>query len=334
MNAVKFSKTQLVQILGKISSEYRLVGPVLEDGILVFKEIERIEDLVIHDALPYKSPKEFIFPRVEQILAFDEQGKITEDETGFPTVIFGVKPCDLEALQIMRAIFTQGKFQDLYFQRRWERTILIGQSCLKEKPGCFCKQRGLDPGYSSAADIFVSQDEGSYRGELLTERGQKLFEGLGLETAPERATVPKEPAGSENPAAFEPILELQGSEQELFEQVNWEAIAEKCLGCGVCTYLCPTCHCFEFKDVSEGGIQYRYRCWDSCMFPKFTLHASGHNPRSTKKERIRQRVLHKYLYLKQNTGYTGCTGCGRCLRSCPAGMNIKAIVTKIMEELR
>ncbi|HEX3044594.1 MAG TPA: 4Fe-4S dicluster domain-containing protein [Bacillota bacterium] len=326
MNAVKFSKTQLVQILGKISSEYRLVGPVLEDGILVFKEIERIEDLVIHDALPYKSPKELLFPRVEQILAFDEQGGISGDEPGPPTVIFGVKPCDLEALQIMRAIFTQGKFQDLYFQRRWERTILIGQSCLKEKPGCFCKQRGLDPGYSSAADIFVSQDGGTYRGELLTERGQNLFKGYELETAPERVKAAQKP--------LEPILELKGSEKELFEQVNWEAIAEKCLGCGVCTVLCPTCHCFEFKDVSEGGINYRYRCWDSCMFPKFTLHASGHNPRATKKERIRQRVLHKYHYLKQNTGFTGCTGCGRCLRSCPAGMNIKAIVTKIMEEIR
>lgn len=70
------------------------------------------------------------------------------------------------------------------------------------------------------------------------------------------------------------------------------------------------------------------------MFPKFTLHASGHNPRASKKERVRQRVLHKYLYLKQNHGLTGCTGCGRCLRSCPAGMNIKIIISKIMEDFK
>lgn len=344
MNQVKLPKKRLPEILEAIRSQYRLVGPVWEDDYPVFKEIQKVEDLVLNEALPHKSPKEYLFPQMEKILSFNEQGELLEGEPGPETVIFGVKPCDLEALQVTTAVFTQGKFPDLYYQRNLERTIFIGHSCLREKPGCFCKQRGLDPVHSAAADVFLvedSFDEGAspegddfYRVELLTEKGRNLFKDFKLEEV--LGAELKSAAGKDkhDPAKMEPILELQGNEIELFNQVDWEAIAEKCLGCGVCTFLCPTCHCFEFNDETEGGKHYRYRNWDSCMFPKFTLHASGHNPRASKKERIRQRVLHKYLYLKQNHGYTGCTGCGRCIRSCPAGMNIKAIISKIMEELK
>ncbi|MCL6589034.1 MAG: 4Fe-4S dicluster domain-containing protein [Firmicutes bacterium] len=334
MNQLKLLKERLPEILEAVRSQYRLVGPVLEDEYPVFKEIQKADDLVLGDALPYKSPKEFIFPQVEKLLSFNEQGEPLESEPGPLTVIFGIKPCDLEALRVTTTVFTHGQFPDVYYQQNLERTILIGHSCLQEKPGCFCKQRGLDPGYSPAGDVFLIETEGDdfYRVELLTEKGRNVFKDFKLEEV--SGMDRKSTAGKSKLDNTERILELQGNEIELFLEVNWDAIAEKCLGCGVCTYLCPTCHCFELKDETEGGNHYRYRCWDSCMFPKFTLHASGHNPRASKKERIRQRVLHKYLYLKQNHGLTGCTGCGRCLRSCPAGMNIKAIISKIMEDFK
>lgn len=344
MNQMKLPKKRLPELLEAIRSHYRLVGPVWEDDELVFKELQQKGDLVLDDALPYKPPKEFLFPQVEKLLSFNEQGELLEGEPGPETVIFGVKPCDLEALRVTTAVFTQGKFPDVYYQRNLERTIFIGHSCLQEKPGCFCKQRGFDPGYSAAADVFLVEgalcdgalagDDDFYLVELLTEKGRKLFKDIEVEDMVEADLKSAAPKRQPVPEKAERILELQGNEIELFNEVNWEAIAEKCLGCGVCTYLCPTCHCFELKDESEGGNHYRYRNWDSCMFPKFTLHASGHNPRASKKERIRQRVLHKYLYLKQNHGFTGCTGCGRCIRSCPAGMNIKTIVAKIMEEFK
>jgi ferredoxin len=129
------------------------------------------------------------------------------------------------------------------------------------------------------------------------------------------------------------LLELSADENILFDKVDWDRISETCIGCGTCTYICPTCHCFDFKDVAEKGVASRYRCWDSCMYPKFTLHTSGHNPRPTKTERYRQRIMHKYVYVKKNFGYIACTGCGRCVRSCPAGVNIKSVVKRIMEEM-
>ena len=119
----------------------------------------------------------------------------------------------------------------------------------------------------------------------------------------------------------------------MFDKIDWVKYTDICQGCGLCTFICPTCHCFEFKDVDENGSVCRYRNWDSCMFPKFTVHASGHNPRASIKERYRQRVLHKYSYIPKNFGYVSCTGCGRCIRSCPAGVNIRSIVEGITEDL-
>jgi ferredoxin len=127
------------------------------------------------------------------------------------------------------------------------------------------------------------------------------------------------------------ILDINAGENEVFEKFGWEDATATCQGCGMCTYICPTCHCFMFKDVLEKDEASRFRIWDSCMFPKFTLHASGHNPREEKYERYRQRVMHKYLYVKENFDAVACTGCGRCIRNCPAGVNIKTIVEEIME---
>ncbi|MGI6669754.1 MAG: 4Fe-4S dicluster domain-containing protein [Acetivibrionales bacterium] len=129
------------------------------------------------------------------------------------------------------------------------------------------------------------------------------------------------------------ILQLDMDENVLFNYDIWEKVSETCLGCGTCTYICPTCHCFGFRDTAVKGEASRYRYWDSCMYPKFTLHASGHNPRPTRKERFRQRVMHKYVYIKKNFGLTACTGCGRCIRSCPAGINIRSVVKSIMQEV-
>jgi ferredoxin len=295
---------------------------------LVFRETKRIDAIIFDDTgNTYKSPKEFLFPQFEKIMTVNHEGELVEDEPGPPTVIFGVKPCDLEALKVMTAVFTQGKFRDVYYERNWNNTRLIGTGCQTEQPGCFCRQRGLDPGYSQAGDIFMIDCGESYLAELITGNGRDLLAEFELETT---AVTPEKSVSVEP----ERILDIQSSEQDLFNKIDWATIAEKCLGCGTCTYICPACHCFEFKDSSEKGAHYRYRCWDSCMYPKFTLHASGHNPRSSQKERFRQRVMHKFHYLKQNTGYIACTGCGRCLRGCPAGMNIRAIVAEIMEELK
>lgn len=348
MDRVVVPKNRIKELLASLRDEYRLVAPLREHGKLVFKEIEDIDDIVITDELPYKSPKEFLFPQLERMMSFDAAGELKIEEQVEKTIIFGIKPCDLEGLNILKAILTKGRFRDAWFVRRVENTIFIGMNCISEKPGCFCAERGLDKKYSDACDIFLTDTGDNYMLQIISNAGRSLFDGLNLdylqwdnfEFVPSSCTESMTDTSSSlddkleaESSHRENLLEIDAEESIVFNKVDWDRIAERCMGCGICTYLCPTCHCFAFKDVKEKDLSVRYRVWDSCMYPKFTLQASGHNPRATKKERFRQRVMHKYVYIKRNQGYTACTGCGRCIRSCPVGMNIKFVVLEIMEEL-
>ncbi|NJD03315.1 MAG: 4Fe-4S ferredoxin [Ruminiclostridium sp.] len=325
MTRVVMPKSKLGELVGGWIENYRVAAPVINSGKLVFEEIKEFSDMVLDDELTYKSPKEYLFPQVEKIMSFGEnEARIQVQDR--KTVIFGVRPCDLHAFEVMTAVFTKGKFIDTYFEKNLNNTIFAGMGCLAEKSGCFCSDRGLNRNYSSACDIFFSDSGETYTVEIHTEKGAELFSGLEFQEAASPAAIPEN-------AASGGILEIDADENDLFSKIDWAKISEKCMGCGICTFICPTCHCFEFRDTVEGGEPARYRCWDSCMYPRFTLHASGHNPRASKKERYRQRIMHKYLYVKHNFGYTACTGCGRCIRSCPAGMNIKSVVAGIIGEL-
>lgn len=330
MSRVVIPKNRVNELLDNLKSEYRIAAPVLEDGVFQFKEVDSSEQVRLTDEITYKSPKEFIFPQIEKFLRFDEKGDLIQENKTEKTVIFGVKPCDLEALKVLTAVFTKGKFTDTLFVEHLKNTIIIGIGCISEKPGCFCSDRGLDKGSSKECDVFLKDMGEYYIADVLTEGGQGVIKNFlpGLDSAEDDVKTEDSTSGI---SQEKKLLELNSDEDTLFNKINWEEISETCMGCGTCTYICPTCHCFEFKDVADKGSVNRYRCWDSCMYPNFTMHTSGHNPRASKKERYRQRILHKYLYVKQNFGYTACTGCGRCIRSCPAGMNIKSVVKGIME---
>lgn len=325
MTCAVIKKNEMTGFFKELMTVYRLVAPVFDSGRIVFKQIVKPEEIVLDDRAAYKSPKEFLFPQAECILAFgDERSRNVQDLQ--PTVILGVRPCDLEAIKILNSVFTCGKYKDEYFENQFNNTILIGFGCEENKTGCFCDQRNIDKKYSNFCDAFMNSIDDEYHFELITEKGAKIFEG--------KRTYENTPENDSSSFPNCEILEIIADEKTLFEKPDWEKISEKCLGCGVCTFICPTCHCFDFKDVSDKNGTVRYRCWDSCMYPKFTLHASGHNPRPSKKERYRQRIMHKYHYIKENFGHIACTGCGRCIRSCPAGMNIKSVVKCITEELK
>ena len=330
MKRAMIPKNMIGGFLDALKASYKVVAPVRKDSLLEFKEIESSSQVEFSSELPYKSPKEFFFPQNELFLKYDEKGEPKAVTDTQKVVIFGVRPCDLYSLKVLTAIFTQGNYKDPLFCRRRDNTVVIGLGCEGEKPGCFCTDMGVDRQFSQDCDVFLSDCKDYYKADILTQAGRVLFD----EYLPELERSESEPKSEQHEDnAKDCLLKIDAQENELFDKIDWESISETCLGCGVCTYVCPTCHCFDFKDVTEKGEAKRYRCWDSCMYSKFTLHASGHNPRPTKKERYRQRVLHKYLYIKENFGLVACSGCGRCIRSCPAGMNIRSVVKGITEEL-
>jgi sulfhydrogenase subunit beta (sulfur reductase) len=129
------------------------------------------------------------------------------------------------------------------------------------------------------------------------------------------------------------VADLEGLGDKLdnsFDSDFWDEVHFKCIGCTTCTYLCPTCHCFDIYEEEESDKSgYRLRLWDSCSLSLFTLHTSGHNPRPSSKERMRQRVMHKFNYFAHNYNEFGCVGCGRCIQNCPVNMDIRDVISSI-----
>jgi len=337
------SKKRMREVLASFVGEKLVAAPVMVGKIIDFMPVDDVSKILMDDELPYKSPKEFFFPRCEKLMTFKDDVAVAE-KPDKDLLLFGAKPCDLEALKILTAIFTTGQFRDDFFMHRLDSSLIIGVSCIEKKPGCFCEMRETDMYYSEFCDLFLKNTGDDYEILFVSDKGRKgfgeLIPGLkdfknGKDNGSVRhgdgsSVIPTTVGMTEEPS---PCLTLDENDLEMFDKIDWEKYTDICQGCGLCTFICPTCHCFEFKDVDENGSVCRYRNWDSCMFPKFTMHASGHNPRASIKERYRQRVLHKYSYIPKNFGYVSCTGCGRCIRSCPAGVNIKTIVCGVMEDL-
>jgi len=276
----------------------------------------------------YKSIKEFFFPQNELMFSFHNDD-ISENENITGYVIFGARPCDLEALRVMSIVYTTGEYKDLYFKRHLDANLVIGIGCSSQKPGCFCSEMGIDPKYSDFCDIMLVEEGDNYSVVHLSEKGKNALKIITDKTEAQSLCLKTE--------ALSSCLMLNSEQDDnvYFDIIDWEKETKACKGCGICTYICPTCYCFDFKDITEKGVSKRYKCWDSCMYPKFTLHASGHNPREDRYKRYRQRVLHKYKYVPDNfNGVVACTGCGRCIRSCPVGINIKNIVKQIISKLK
>jgi ferredoxin len=190
-----------------------------------------------------------------------------------------------------------------------------------------------EPVSADGADILLTDVGDGYLVEFLTAKGEALASTLpGAQAADAGSAQKKEALRAEAKAkvradipgrAVKPILEAN------FDHPFWATLHTRCLACGTCTYVCPTCHCFDIVDEVKGDKGVRCRNWDSCMFPMFTKETSGHNPRPSQKERWRQRTMHKFRYIPENFGVLGCVGCGRCVMQCPVNLDIRKIVEDV-----
>lgn len=347
-----FAAQSLARLVEALMELGRVAAPARSGDVVDYRLISDPAEALFDDRIAYKSPKEFAFPQSEEIMRLSDSGAEPVVPEG-TTVVFGVRPCDLEGLRVMEAVFSGGRYEDPFFAERRKRLVVVGLGCVAKKPGCFCDERGVDLSDSPYCDLFASPVEGGFEIGARSPRGDELLAAIGprigapiASGAPTAQKAPPAPkaldgtrdgpaaAGSRAGGPSPAILALPDAEDAaVFGLKVWDEAAMACIGCGTCSFLCPTCHCFVFKDVDEGGVTRRYRQWDCCMFPNFTAHASGHNPRATKKERFRQRVMHKYLYVPKNVGLVACSGCGRCVRSCPGGVSIRDAVIAAAAEL-
>jgi len=338
MNARTIGKTELINFLAGLGSKYDVFAPVKKDNSICFERLSSTEDVVFDYSNSLRTPKEFFFPQAEVLFTFQGAERQTDKPAANtkPQVLFGVRPCDSKALLLLDNVFDQEDYQDSYYIDKRKNMVLVGLACRNPKSTCFCTSVGGGPFDKDGLDIFVTELDGEKcYVEILTEKGEQLIgEDSRFKKAAESDRQQIEAAEKEAETKITAKISLEGLKEKLdgmFDSSVWDRIHEKCLGCAVCTYLCPTCHCFALLDEKRGSDGQRIRNWDSCMFPIFTLEASGHNPRISNRERMRQRIMHKFNYFVENFGQTACVGCGRCLINCPVNMDIREIIEIIKE---
>ena len=283
-----------------------------------------------------RSAKDLFFPQVENLVDFKVSGKqievIESRDPAEPFVLFGVRACDCRSFDILDKVFLCDPV-DTYYQSRREHATVVTLACTEPEETCFCTALGIDP-TDPAGDITGWIVEETLYLRANTEKGEILLEKLPMLTDGEKPELDK--------SVFErlPLKGLDWSAfggdhmMEQFQSPEWASLAESCLGCGTCTFVCPTCQCYDIKDFKTNDGVKRYRCWDSCMYSDFTLMSAG-QPRPTQLERFRQRFMHKLVYYPANhNGEFGCVGCGRCLQKCPISMNIVKVARALGEEAK
>ncbi len=275
-------------------------------------------------------PKGLIFKRVELLLTYeyDEDGlKIVQGCGKLPKkIIFGIRPCDARAFEIIDKVFLDPAAPECGYAAERDNTALIMLACKESGITCFCTSVGGSP-VDKTGDVWMVDLGDRYYVEALTPVGEELVlvgGDLFTNASQEDEEEQKQAVDRIDSASTEFSIPSAKDLSSLFyNDLFWQSQADKCLSCGACTFLCPTCHCFDVEDEGSINKGNRYRTWDSCMFSRFTRAAGGHNPRVEHWKRLRQRMMHKFSYFIENSGVAGCVGCGRCIRSCPVAFDIR-----------
>ena len=336
-------KNQLNTWLTKLT-EYSIWAPVQRDNYSEFGQIKDLKDLDLSIRNTVLSPKDLIFAQTKTMFEFKLgkkdlklQAKVNNEYNDQPTnrLLLGIRPCDAHAFITIDRTF-DSEFKDPYYLTARERATLVGLACQEPDINCFCTSVGFDPFDGSGLDIMMVDLGESYLFNIYTEKGEKLinpYSEFFSSPTPEQLKQCDEQCDQVKNVPTRKVDASGKPEklEKLFESDYWENISRKCLGCGICTYLCPTCYCFDITDEKLGSSGRRMRTWDSCMYPEYTVHASGYNPRPARLNRLRNRVYHKFKYYPDLYNMFGCVGCGRCVRYCPTNVDIIDIVNGINE---
>ena len=326
----KIHKTDLGKLLNRWSQEFAVVVPWRENGLVTWAKWDGTDTSFIdwyrNTEIPAKAQ---FLPSKEEMFRFqkDEKGYHLELPASGEQkqLIFGIRPCDARALTIVDVVF-EDLYEDPYYLTRRNNTVLVGLGCTKPYDSCFCTSLGISPGESSDVDLMVTDIGDQFLIEGISEAGKELIAGA---SEVEQATeADKAKAKEIKEASYQKVtrrVDAENIKEKLLacfeDEDHWEKVAAKCISCGICTFLCPTCYCFDINDelVKKQGT--RFRSWDSCAFSIYTK-MPMENPREEKWRRVRQKVCHKFEFHPMSFDVIACVGCGRCIRQCPVNWDI------------
>ena len=338
MKFVKIDKKNFAADLNKLRDAYRLFGPVKGEKYTDFEELSGGQAPDLDFMNTRMSAKALVYPQSEVMFEYslneaDEDHHIMKEapKDYSPRAVIGIRPCDVKAFLLVQKNFDTPEYRDPYWIQAFEATTFVTYACSDPCGTCFCTTAGCGPFHEEGSDVLLIDDSEQYLAKILTDKGEKLAAAAGWRVAAEDGADGRIESLSQ--AAEEKIVSKVNTEYlkdidtaEIYDAPFWEDAAFSCINCGTCTFVCPTCWCFDIQDENRGKAGQRMRNWDSCMFPLFTLHGTGHNPRGLKMERVRQRFMHKLKYYvdKYDNGIQ-CVGCGRCVRLCPVNIDIRRV---------
>jgi len=326
-------KKNIKTLLGDLLKEFTLIAPIKKKEITSFEVVQDPEEVTFTLRNTDRPPKGSLFPQNEVFFSYKE-GQIEEEKIEGRSLLFGVRPCDAKSFVLLDRVFEEGDFEDTYYKERRKRTTIFGLSCNEPQDCCFCTSFDTGPFSKEGMDVFMVDLGEMLLLESITEEGEKIICKQRLDEASsedvKRIDELKERAPSRIQDGFNHSI-LNERLSVSFDDPIWAELHLRCMGCGVCTFFCPTCHCFDVVDEGGESCGRRIRIWDSCQFALFTLHASGHQPRETTKERFRQRIMHKFNYFTERFKEPACVGCGRCVLNCPVNLDMKEVLKRFLQ---
>jgi ferredoxin len=344
MSTLRFiSKSALKDMAAGLAARARVLAPAREGCVVVFKEYSGGEPMFARSSV---APKEALLPACENLFTFrftreaENPLKLDDSREAKATVIFACRPCDAKGVAVMDRPYLRGPYRDPYYAERRARLLVISQTCNAPCTTCFCDWLGGGPADPEGSDILMTELEDGFLLEAVSEEGEKTLNDGAFAPLFADGAARMDAASAVRRGSLEmrpPAPDLAGAREALAARFGdaefWRNMTEQCLSCGACTYMCPTCYCFNISDETEGETGRRLRSRDSCMSPLFTREASGHNPRTDKALRMRNRVMHKFSwYPTVWNGAFSCSGCGRCITNCPVHLDIRHIVLSALAD--
>jgi sulfhydrogenase subunit beta (sulfur reductase) len=326
------SRSNLIAWLDGLMEEYTVIAPRMVEDKVLYRPVVSSGEVVFDFERTALSPKTFFLPDTQAILEVEKRGdEVTLTEPALPReqVVFGLRPCDARGLRSLDALLLNRPPPDAYYAERREKTTLIGLACPRLWEDCFCTSLGSGPDDASDVDLMLHEGDIGYWVLGVTEKGTALLEGLELEET-DRAAPASDASGE-----TVPVLPPEDWSAR-FDEAYWQRLADRCLSCHACTYVCPTCRCFDVRDetmASGPGYAHiqRLRAWDSCLALAYRRIAGGHNPRPSKSQRLRNRYYCKFCYSPLDFDTVACVGCGRCIEACPVGIDIYEMLGDVVE---
>ena len=322
------AKQNLAPLLESMANGRDVFVPAVVDGVAKFARygegVEPAFDLV-NTTMP---PKDLLFPQTQKMYHYDVDVNgsyhIYEYDESCEQVVFGIRPCDMRSIVCLDEVFLTKGFVDEFYANAREKLLCVSIGCAQAAETCFCESMGIDPQLAPNADIMLQDCGDTFNVIAQTEKGE-------AEVARWESYLEQ---GEAQPVACDQSLNVSmdgvvDKLEGMYEHPIWENLSIKCLNCGTCTYVCPTCHCFDISQENRRKDGVRFRCWDSCMFSEYTAMAGGHNPRPEKLERVRNRFMHKLNFFERRYGMSLCVGCGRCVEKCPVALDITRLIDEI-----